>query len=236
MAGGYDCGIWGWADGQGSLIPLLAACSNVIVGTNPPYSVTDFLTLYPKFGGTPKTLAGVLNGTTAVTGLSSTAGLLVGQYVTGQGIPSGATIADIVSGMAITLSLPATISASGVLLTIYVAPLVPGAVLNAYIYLASNSIFQARWNEMWFIAMGLFIAHYCTLWLQGEAATPNATAAQAAASGLALGIKTSKSAGDVSVGIEAVLIEGMGSWNLTLYGQELATWALTIGSGNMLFL
>ncbi len=235
MAGGYDCGIWGWADGLQSLIPLLALVSNVIVGSNPPYSATDFFTLYPKFGGKPVAPTGTLNSTTAVTGLSSSTGLVVGQYVTGPGIPSGTTWASI-SGSTGTLSQAATISASGVPLTTYVAPLVPTAVINAYIYLATNSIFQARWGEMWFVAMGLFIAHYCTLWLQGEASTPNSTAGQAAASGLALGIKTSKSAGDVSVGSQAIVFEGFGAWNLTLYGLELSTLANVIGSGNMLFL
>lgn len=236
MPSGYDCGIWGWADGFGSLIPLLALVSNVIVGTNPPYSATDFFTLYPKFGGKPLTPTATLDGITdTLTAVSSIAGLLAGQYVTGLGIPSGTTIVSAV-GTTVVLSQATTLAGSPVQLTVYAAPLVPTAVINAYIYLATNSIFQARWGEMWFVAMGLFIAHYCTLWLQGEASTPNSTAGQAAASGLAFGIKTSKSAGDVSVGSQAIVFEGFGAWNLTLYGLELSTLANVIGSGNMLFL
>ncbi len=49
-------------------------------------------------------LTGTTNGTTAVTGLASTAQLSVGMPVSGVGIPAGTTIAAITSGTAITLS------------------------------------------------------------------------------------------------------------------------------------
>lgn len=234
--GGYECGFWGWADGLDSLIPLLAAVSNVLIGDNPPYSATDFFSMYPKFGGTPITFTGTLDGTTGVvTGVSSIAGLLAGQYVSGLGIQSGTTLVSAI-GATVTLSQPTTQAGTPVQISAYVAPLVPTPVLNAYIFLATSSVMQLRWQEMWLTAMALFIAHYCDLWLLGEASGPNATGAQAAASGLAQGIKTSKSAGDVSVGIQPVIIERGGAFNLTLYGQQLLTLAETIGSGNMLFL
>lgn len=50
------------------------------------------------------------NGSTSVTGLSSTAALAVGMKVIGTGIPAGATIAAITSGSALTLSANATAS------------------------------------------------------------------------------------------------------------------------------
>lgn len=55
-------------------------------------------------------LTGTLNATINVTGLSSTANLNVGMYVSGPGIPLNTTIASIVSPTAITLSLAATTS------------------------------------------------------------------------------------------------------------------------------
>lgn len=215
-------------------LPLISLASNIMVGTNPPYSATDFFSLYPKFGGTPLQPTGTVDGTTAtITGVSSIAGLLAGQLVSGIGIADGSQIVS-ASGSTVVLSLPTTQAGSPVQLNVYAAPLIPMVVLNSYIYLASASIFQVRYCEMWQMVMGLYIAHFATLWLQGEASSPNTTAAQAAASGLALGIKTSKSAGDVSLGIQAVAIDGFGSWNLTLYGQQFATIAKAIGSGGML--
>lgn len=225
--------IWGWPD-ERSGIPGISIASNVIIGTNPPYSVTDFLTLYPKFGGKPTLITGTVDGTTAVvTGVSSILGLLAGQYVIGPGVQPGTTLVS-ASGSTVVLSKNTIAAGSPVQLQVFVTPLVPMAVLNAYIYLATSSIFQARWCEMWWIAMALFIAHYATLWLQGEASGPNATGAQAAASGLAQGIETAESAGDVSYSTTPVIIDGFGTFNLTLYGQELATWAAVIGSGSML--
>lgn len=55
---------------------------------------------------------GTLNGTTSVTGLSSTANMYVGMLVSGTDIQSGTKISVINSGTAITLSLAATGSGS----------------------------------------------------------------------------------------------------------------------------
>lgn len=56
---------------------------------------------------TAVTLTGTTNGSTSVTGLSSTAGLSPGMFVTGPGIPGGTTIATVGTG-SITLSQAAT--------------------------------------------------------------------------------------------------------------------------------
>jgi hypothetical protein len=58
------------------------------------------------------------NGSTAVTGLASTASMVVGMAVSGTGIPPGATVASITSGTAITLSAPATATGASVSLTV----------------------------------------------------------------------------------------------------------------------
>lgn len=60
------------------------------------------------------------------------------------------------------------------------------------------------------------------------------TATQVAAQGLANGIQTSKSVGDVSASYSVLTsLENWGAWNLTLYGQQLATMAQVIGMGPM---
>jgi hypothetical protein len=58
------------------------------------------------------------NGSAAVTGLASTASMVVGMAVSGTGIPAGATVASITSGTAITLSTPATATGASVSLTV----------------------------------------------------------------------------------------------------------------------
>jgi hypothetical protein len=56
--------------------------------------------------------------------------------------------------------------------------------------------------------------------------------AQIAAQGLAFGLQTSKSVGDVSVGYTTLeALADWGSWNLTVYGQELITLARVVGMG-----
>ena len=54
--------------------------------------------------------SGTTNGTTTITGLSSTAGLNIGQTVFGTGIPALTTISSIVSPTSITINLSATTS------------------------------------------------------------------------------------------------------------------------------
>lgn len=226
--------LWGWPDELAGFIPIISIASNVIIGTNPPYSITDFFAMYPQFGGTPIQFSAGIDGTTNVLfGVSNTAGLAVGQYVAGIGIQTGSTITQI-NDTNVTLSLPTTIAGAGVTVTVYPNPLIPVAVLNAYVYLASNSIMQARWCEMWQLGMALFIAHYATLWGMAQSSATTPTIQQVASAGLSFGIKTSKSAGDVSVGSTPITIDGFGAWNLTAFGLQLATLAAVVGSGNML--
>ena len=142
------------------------AASNVVVGSNPPYAISDFVAFYPKFGQSP--------------------------------------------------------------------PPVPNVVLQAYITLASASLVQARWLEQWPIAMALFVAHFATLYAKSDG-NPLSTVGQIAAQGISTGIQVGKSVGDVSVNYQPVTgLEDWGSWNLTSYGQQLATMAKIVGAGPML--
>jgi hypothetical protein len=227
---GTDCA------GPGSII---AAASNVVFGSNPPYFIQDFLRTYLKWGGRP--IAGLtvtlVSGSTAAV-VNSGAGIAVGNPVDGVGIPDG-TIITTVSGTAITLSNEATVSLVNSPLTLWNAPLIPFAVMQAYLALASSSLQQARWQEEWMVAMGLFIAHYVTLYARTDGGTQdttgNTTAAAAAAQGMASGIMVSKAVGDVSASYaQLTSFEDWGAWNLTLYGQQLITMARLVGAGPML--
>ncbi len=159
----------GWpGEGSSCASPVIG----LVVGTNPPYAITDFITIYPKFGsyaGSPPTFSGV----------------------------------------------------------------VPAAVLQMYITLASACLAQARWLDMWPMAMALFVAHYATLYLRSEG-NPGTTAGQIAASGLEKGIQTSRGTGPISAGSQLVQLPDWGAWAETTYGVQLATLANTMGSGFLL--
>jgi hypothetical protein len=113
---------------------------------------------------------------------------------------------------------------------------VPEFIIQMYIDLANASIKQTRWQGYWQIAMGWFIAHFCTLYLQGIA-DANSDANAVLAAGQAKGLNTSESVGDVSVSIDYNLIaqdlNGWAAWKLTVYGQQLATIGKLVGKGGM---
>lgn len=225
---------WGWGIESSGFAAALALASNTSLGSNPPYAATDFFAIYPQFAGTPLSSTVTMDGTNVLTAVSSTVGVKIGQLIAADGIPSGSTVLAVDSAnQTITISANTTTEQTTVA-AIYTAMLVPLAVLTAYIYLAANSIMISRYAESWYIVMSLYIAHYLTLWLQSQAMSPNPIASQVAQAGLALGVRTAKSAGDVSVGYTPIIIEDWGSFSLTLYGQQFVQFAKIAGMGGML--
>jgi hypothetical protein len=224
---GYGSG-YGWWDAYTG-----APANGIIFGGNPPYTATDFLAIYPKFFGTPAILSGTvaLDGN-SITGLSDPTGVIVGQLITGSGIPSGATVSS-VSGTTIGISLTATAALTQPQqVLIYTAPFVPLGVINLYIAAALASIMQTRWQELFQIGVGLYVAHFLTLWLQSDGSAYT-TPGQAAASGLAFGITVSEAAGDVSHSSQLLTFDAFGTFALTIYGATLSTYAMTVGMGGI---
>ncbi len=116
---------------------------------------------------------------------------------------------------------------------------VPKAVIQAYLTLANASVIQARWLDAWSVGMANFIAHFCELYLM--ASTPTGASAKAVvAAGEARGLKTGKSAGDVSVNVDfnaiAQDLGGWAAWKLTIYGQQFATMGKLMGMGGAVVL
>lgn len=230
----YLLEIWGY---PGDVSGWLASdATNIVVGGNPPYTFSDFLAMYPKFFGAPTVVNGTLDGSTAtVTALGSTNNLTAGQLVTGTGVPEGTLILSVNTGAnSMVLSNATTVAGAAVQLTVYTAPVMPLLAMQAYINLALASLMCARWLDMWPMAMALYIAHYCTLYLRSEG-NAGTTAGSIAASGLARGIQVSQTAGPVSGSVELVQgFEDWGTYNETEYGKQFATFAKAIGSGPML--
>lgn len=308
---------WGAGQEFGVICGGFYGATNLVFGQNPPYFLDDFRAVYPKFFGLPTALSGCVTtlGSTTVT-VPSVAGLDYGQFIQSLGVfPPGTVIVNIGSNT-ITVNNAAIVASSNATLMVFEASPIPTGVILMYLNLAYASLVQARWQEQWYVAMGWFIAHYCTLYAKSDASevfevlqttihtevpvgvvpgtvytlsgvppggvlqslsknglflTPGVdytlsgltitltvgtvlndalfavwpvqtttlaplpeNGAQIAAQGLAGGIQTSKSVGDVSVSYQVLTaLEDWGAWNLTSYGQQLATMARVIGSGPM---
>ncbi|MCX6839396.1 MAG: autotransporter-associated beta strand repeat-containing protein [Verrucomicrobia bacterium] len=82
-------------------------------------------------------LTGASTNTTTTVTVQTTAGLVVGQPISGPGIPLGATIATIASGTSITISAAATATASNV--TLAVNPAVAAQASEGIIYVSGNT-------------------------------------------------------------------------------------------------
>ena len=115
-------------------------------------------------------------------------------------------------------------------------PVIPDVVLEAWIKLANASLSARRYRDHWKVVMGLFIAHWLTLYLQ-SASGENSSAADIVNAGLAKGVQTSKSAGDLSVSYDfsqvASDFNGWGTYKLTVYGQQFVTIARLVSLGGM---
>lgn len=226
--------IWGWPIDYNGQLPYLTPANNLVLGTNPAFTLQDFYGFNPKFGGVPASFtADLASGSTTLQNVTPTSNLAVGNLLSGAGIPDGAYITA-VAGSTVTISAAATATATGSSVTMYYQPPIPFVVQSAFLKLATACLVQARWQDSWQLGVSLFIAHWLTLWARTDSQT-DSTAQDISGQGLTFGILVSKSVGSVSASYQPV--EGLkdwGAWNLTVYGQQLATLARIIGSGPML--
>jgi len=109
-------------------------------------------------------------------------------------------------------------------------------ILNAYIGMAIECLPYSRWQSQWSFGISLFVAHFLTLYLM-TVDDPNSTASSVIAkSRSAMGIASSKSAGDVSISYDHGYLESInewGTWGLTIYGQQFVSLAKLMGKGGM---
>jgi hypothetical protein len=103
-------------------------------------------------------------------------------------------------------------------------PLVPAGVLAQFALMAEKAVTPDRWFEKWRWACGLFVAHYSTVYLKSYQASSE-SAEEAAQTGQVLGMVSSASLGDASVSYDnrgaGGATERWGSWNDSVYGQQL---------------
>ncbi|QDY23177.1 hypothetical protein CGQ39_19895 (plasmid) [Clostridium botulinum] len=113
---------------------------------------------------------------------------------------------------------------------------IPKVVTEMYLDMANACIKKSRWHKQWKYGICLFIAHFCTLYLQG-AADANGGVTGILDAGKAQGLDTSISVGDVSIGTDYSIttsnIEGWNGWSLSTYGQQLIAIGKLVGKGGM---
>lgn len=114
--------------------------------------------------------------------------------------------------------------------------IIPSVVIDAWVAMAHASLSEARYCDAWEMAMGFFIAHNLTLYLQ-TMASPEDPIGKIINAGLAKGVQSSKSAGDLSVSYDFSLVtgdmDGWGTYKLTAYGQQLITLMKLYSMGGM---
>lgn len=112
--------------------------------------------------------------------------------------------------------------------------LVPATMLAEIIAIANACVQPDKWLESWRYAVGLYVAHYSTLYLRTYAPS-NSSPQQAAASGALVGVVKSATLGDSSVSYDTSAVtkgtEDWGDLNSTTYGQMLANRAKLVGLG-----
>ena len=114
--------------------------------------------------------------------------------------------------------------------------LLPPPMLCKVIDMANTAVQPDKWLDEWRFAVGLYTAHYVTLFLRGYSPSSDSPQ-QAAASGALVGVVKSATLGDSSVTYDPSAItagtEDWGDLNSTTYGQMLANRAKLIGLAGM---
>lgn len=110
--------------------------------------------------------------------------------------------------------------------------LLPPSMLCKVIDMANTAVQPDKWLDEWRFAVGLYTAHYVTLFLRSYAPSSE-TPQQAAASGALVGVVKSATLGDSSVTYDTSAItagtEDWGDLNSTTFGQMFANRAKLIG-------
>ena len=114
--------------------------------------------------------------------------------------------------------------------------LLPPSMLCKVIDMANTAVQPDKWLDEWHFAVGLYTAHYVTLFLRSYAPSSE-TPQQAAASGALVGVVKSATLGDSAGTYDtSAITEGTEDWgdlNSTTYGQMLANRAKLIGLAGM---
>ena len=113
------------------------------------------------------------------------------------------------------------------------SPSIPATLSQKFIDMANSSVSYSKYGEIWSYCMGLYVAHFCTMYLFAANGVDSTQGIVGHAKPVML--QTSKAVGDVSAGYDVNSIaddlKGFGSFKMTTYGQQFATFAKMAGIG-----
>lgn len=111
----------------------------------------------------------------------------------------------------------------------------PNYVFNMFMHMADKALKYKRYGSQWEYFMGLYIAHFATLYFQATQGDAGSSAALASAA--PSGVATSKSVDGLSISYDLLGVSddlaGYGTWKLTAFGQQLATLTKMYGAAGM---
>lgn len=114
---------------------------------------------------------------------------------------------------------------------------VPSAYFEMILARANDCIQESRWRSSRKLAVCLYVAHYCTMYLKTAVPVGTADIKTVVNAGETKGAITSKSVDGVSVSYSASEgssdYMGYGELKNTIYGQQLASLAKRVGAGMM---
>ena len=114
--------------------------------------------------------------------------------------------------------------------------LIPAGIFATFLDMANDAVSPSSWGKQWRYAVGLYVAHYCAMYLKTYRDF-SANAAEAAGNAENVGVVKTATMGDTSVTYDNTAItagtEKWGTWNATQYGSQLVTLARQLGITGM---
>lgn len=115
-------------------------------------------------------------------------------------------------------------------------PIIPENILKLFISMANSSVGACRWGEFWRYAIGLFVAHYVSLYLMTYKDGVK-DSNDVDTGGSIINVVKSAQLGDASITFDSSAVTSAtanwGAWNATPYGQQLVTMARYASLGGM---
>ena len=111
---------------------------------------------------------------------------------------------------------------------------IPENVIDFYISMANACLSYDIYRDQWTYAMGLYVGHFLTLWLQMTSGlNEDSPANKIIQNSIAQGLLASKSAGSLSLSYDNSTVDndlqGWAAWKLTKYGLLFASLAKLMG-------
>lgn len=112
---------------------------------------------------------------------------------------------------------------------------IPEHIIQMFVDAANQNVCICRYGKMWRYVVGLYVAHFATLYLRSYAEeSPTGDPNGSASGGDVIGLVTSEKLGDATITFAtttASTYNDIGSWGETEYGRIYTTFAKAVSAG-----